>query len=160
MRQWHIGLVAILLAVQPLLGLSAASAAPVEPTLVDPTRGGNGGRIIRVTTLAKDGPGSLKEAVEAKGPRTVVFEVGGAIDLGRETLTISEPYLTIAGQTAPSPGITIIRGGIDLKGHDTIISHIRVMTGADGQPHFSGWEADAFSTVAAHNVIVEKSYSI
>ncbi len=120
-----------------------------------PTQGGTGGRIIRVTTLAKDGPGSLKTAIDAKGPRIIVFEVGGAIDLGRDTLTISEPYLTIAGQTAPSPGITILRGGIDLKGHDVIMSHIRVMTGVDGQAHFSGWEADAFSTVAAHHVIIE-----
>ena len=128
----------------------AAAASPAEPT-----HGGAGGRIIRVTTLAKDGPGSLKEAVEAKGPRVVVFEVGGVIDLGRDTLTISEPFLTIAGQTAPSPGITLIRGGIDLKGHDVILSHVRVMTGADGQPHYSGWEADAFSAVAAHHVIVE-----
>jgi hypothetical protein len=122
---------------------------------VDPTRGGAGGRIIRVTTLAKDGPGSLKAAIDADGPRIVVFEVGGVIDLGRDTLTIEKPFLTIAGQTAPSPGITIIRGGIDLKGHDVILSHLRVMTGADGQGHFSGWEADAFSTVGAFNVIVE-----
>ncbi len=150
MRRLPLGMIAMLMALQPVAGARDAMAAPA-----DPTRGGAGGRIIRVTTLAKDGPGSFKEAVEAKGPRTVVFEVGGAIDLGRETLTISEPYLTIAGQTAPSPGITIIRGGIDLKGHDVIISHLRVMTGADGQPHFSGWEADAFSTVAAHHVVVE-----
>ncbi|WP_229735839.1 pectate lyase family protein [Novosphingobium endophyticum] len=122
---------------------------------VEPTRGGEGGRIIRVTTLAKDGPGSLKAAVEAKGKRIVVFEVGGVIDLERSILTISEPYLTIAGQTAPSPGVTIIRGGIDLKGHDVVISHLRVMTGVDGQPRLSGWEADAFSAVAAHNVVVE-----
>lgn len=140
----------ILLVLQVLAAPVAALAGPVEPT-----RGGAGGRIVRVTTLAKDGPGSLKAAIEEKGPRIVVFEVGGTIDLERSTLTISEPYLTIAGQTAPSPGITIIRGGIDLKGHDTIISHLRVMTGADGQPHWSGWEADAFSTVAAHHVIVE-----
>jgi hypothetical protein len=125
-------------------------AAPLEPT-----RGGEGGRIIRVTTLAKDGPGSLKAAVEAKGKRIVVFEVGGVIDLQRTILNIDEPFLTIAGQTAPSPGITIVRGGIDLKGHDVKISHIRVMTGVDGQAKLSGWEADAFSTVAAHNVIVE-----
>jgi len=130
--------------------VAQASTPPPEPT-----RGGAGGRIIAVTTLAKDGPGSLKAALEAKGPRIVVFEVGGIIDLGRDTLIISEPHLTIAGQTAPSPGITIIRGGIDLKSHDVIISNIRVMTGADGQGHFSGWEADAFSTVGAHNVIVE-----
>jgi pectate lyase len=128
----------------------AASALPS-----DPTQGGDGGRIIRVTTLAKDGPGSLKAAIEAKGKRVVVFEVGGVIDLGRSILDIDEPYLTIAGQTAPSPGITIIRGGIDLKGHDVKISHIRVMTGVDGQAKLSGWEADAFSTVAAHNVVVE-----
>lgn len=121
----------------------------------DPTKGGDGGRIIRVTTLAKDGPGSLKAAVEAKGKRTVVFEVGGVIDLERSVLQIDEPYLTIAGQTAPSPGVTIIRGGLDLKGHDVKISHIRVMTGVDGQPKLSGWEADALSTVAAHHVVVE-----
>lgn len=119
------------------------------------TRGGAGGRIIRVTTLAKEGPGSLREAIDAKGPRIVVFEVGGVIDLGRDVLTISEPFLTIAGQTAPSPGVTLIRAGIDLKTHDVILSHVRVMTGADGQPHYSDWEADAFSTVAAHNIIVE-----
>jgi pectate lyase len=140
--------------VLPILMVASAPAllhaAPLEPT-----RGGEGGRIIRVTTLAKDGPGSLKAAVEAKGKRIVVFEVGGVIDLQRTILNIDEPFLTIAGQTAPSPGITIVRGGIDLKGHDVKISHIRVMTGVDGQAKLSGWEADAFSTVAAHNVIVE-----
>lgn len=144
-------LIGLILAAFQLFALASPSAAaPPEPT-----RGGAGGRIIRVTTLAKDGPGSLKAAIDAEGPRIVVFEVGGVIDLGRDTLTIEHPFLTVAGQTAPSPGITIIRGGIDLKGHDVILSHLRVMTGADGQPHFSGWEADAFSTVAAHNVIVE-----
>ena len=48
-----------------------------------------------------------------RGPRIIVFEVGGVIDLGRRTLMIEAPFLTIAGQTAPSPGITLIRGGID-----------------------------------------------
>lgn len=130
-------------------------AALAEPHPADPTKGGAGGRIIRVTTLAKDGPGSLKEALAAKGARTVVFEVGGVIDLGLESITITEPNLTIAGQTAPSPGITIIKGGIDLKAHDVVVSHLRVMTGADGQARLSGWEADSFSTVASHNVVVE-----
>jgi pectate lyase len=142
---------------QVLLTFAALTLAPGAASALpsDPTQGGDGGRIIRVTTLAKDGPGSLKAAIEAKGKRVVVFEVGGVIDLGRSILDIDEPYLTIAGQTAPSPGITIIRGGIDLKGHDVKISHIRVMTGVDGQAKLSGWEADAFSTVAAHNVVVE-----
>jgi hypothetical protein len=119
------------------------------------TVGGRGGRIIRVTSLAADGPGTLKAAIDAKGPRIVVFEVAGVIDLKRSSLEIKEPYLTIAGQTAPSPGITIIRGGIDLRGHDVIIRHIRVKTGADGQAKRSGWEADSLSTIAAHNVIID-----
>ena len=119
------------------------------------TPGGRGGAIVRVTSLNPDGPGSLREALERKGPRIVVFEVGGVIDLGRTTLTIDQPFLTIAGQTAPSPGITIIRGGIDIKTHDVIMRHIRVHTGVDGQAQRSGWEADAVSTIGARNIIVD-----
>ncbi|GAM04132.1 pectate lyase [Novosphingobium sp. MBES04] len=121
----------------------------------DPTHGGEGGRVVRVTTLAKEGPGSLAAALATKGKRVIVFEVGGVIDLERSVIEMTEPYATIAGQTAPSPGITIVRGGIDLKSHDVILSHLRIMTGVDGQPKLSGWEADAFSTVAAYNVVVE-----
>jgi hypothetical protein len=123
--------------------------------VADPTDGGRGGRIVRVTSLAKDGPGSLAEALAMRGPRVIVFEVGGVIDLERSTLNIRQPDVTIAGQTAPSPGITIMRGGIDVRTHDVIMSHIRVITGADGQPRMSGWEADALSTVAAYNVLIE-----
>lgn len=119
------------------------------------TRGGQGGAIVRVTNLDADGPGSFKAALERKGPRIIVFEVGGVIDLKRTTLTIDQPFLTIAGQTAPSPGITIIRGGIDIKTHDVIMRHIRIHTGVDGQAQRSGWEADAVSTVGARNVIVD-----
>jgi hypothetical protein len=145
-------LIAAIALVLSVLAMPTA-AAPSHPA--DPTVGGAGGRIIRVTSLAKDGPGSLVEALAAKGPRIVVFEVGGVIDFERSTVTITEPFLTVAGQTAPSPGITIVRGGIDLKTHDAMLSHLRVMTGVDGQAHFSGWEADAFSTVAAYNVVIE-----
>jgi pectate lyase len=141
----------------------AGAAAPAPATLAFPgavgwaatTPGGRGGRIVRVTTLAPDGPGSFKAAIEAKGPRIIVFEVGGIIDMGRQTLKISEPYVTIAGQTAPSPGITLIKTGIDVTTHDVVMRHIRVRTGVDGQPKLSGWEADAFSTVGAHHVVVD-----
>lgn len=119
------------------------------------TPGGRGGQIIRVTNLNAEGPGSLHAAINTKGPRIVVFEVAGQIDLAKATLEIKEPYLTLAGQTAPSPGITIIKGGIDVKTHDVVIRHIRVRTGADGEKRMSGWEADAFSTVAARNVIID-----
>ena len=67
----------------------------------DPTRGGAGGLIVRVTSLAKEGPGTLAEALSRKGRRIIVFEVAGAIDLARTTLAITEPYVTVAGQTAP-----------------------------------------------------------
>lgn len=134
---------------------AAATAFPGAQGWAAVTQGGRGGRIIRVTTLNSDGPGSLKAALEAKGPRIVVFEVGGVIDMGLTTWDIKEPYLTIAGQTAPSPGITLIRGGIDVKTHDVIVRHIRIRTGVDGQAKRSGWEADAFSTVGAYNVIVD-----
>lgn len=146
-------------------GLAAAATAaaqapmPAFPGAVGwaaKTPGGRGGKIIRVTNLDADGPGSFKAAVTAKGPRIVVFEVAGIIDFGRAELKITEPYLTIAGQTAPSPGITIIRGGLDVRAHDVIIRHIRVRTGVDGQAKRSGWEADAFSTAgSAHDVIVD-----
>jgi hypothetical protein len=119
------------------------------------TPGGRGGQIIRVTNLGAGGPGSLKAAIEAKGPRIVVFEVGGVIDLKRTVLEVREPYLTIAGQTAPSPGITIIRGGLEIRGHDVIVRHIRIRAGADGQPKRSGWEPDTLNIQSAHRVIVD-----
>ncbi len=149
--------------VAALLIMGALSANPAAAARAFPgavgaaavTPGGRGGEILRVTTLAPDGPGSLKAAIETPGPRIIVFEVGGVIDMGRTTLSIVHPFLTIAGQTAPGPGITLIRTGIDVKTHDVVIRHLRVFTGVDGQPKRSGWEADSFSTVAAQNVIVD-----
>jgi hypothetical protein len=85
----------------------------------------------------------------------VVFEVGGVIDLGGHSLKITEPFLTIAGQTAPSPGITLVRGGIDIHGHDVIIRHIRVRPGEAGHEKKSGWEVDAMGTIGAYQVIVD-----
>ena len=132
-------------------------SAPAIAQIADPTDGGAGGRIIRVSTLDKDGPGSLAEALAAKGPRIVVFEVGGTIDLERSALTVTEPHLTIAGQTAPSPGITIMRGGINVNTHDVIVQHLRVVVGSDGLPKRHGWEVDAFSTRSAHNLLIENN---
>ena len=120
------------------------------------TPGGRGGRIIRVTTLAAEGPGSFREAAEAKGPRIIVFEVGGVIDLEGKTLTIREPFLTIAGQTAPSPGVTFIKGGVDIATHDVIVRHIRVRPGEAGFPKKSGKDFDSISTQGiSYNIIVD-----
>src|SRR5262245_43278347 len=84
------------------------------------TPGGRGGKILRVTTLAANGPGSLLAALEADGPRIVVFEVGGVIDMAQHEIKIAKPFLTVAGQTAPSPGITLIRTGIDVTTNDVV----------------------------------------
>lgn len=119
------------------------------------TPGGRGGEIIRVTNLNSEGPGSLRAAIEAEGPRIVVFEVGGVIDLEMKTLRLRNPYITIAGQTAPSPGITLIRGGMDVGGHDVIIQHIRIRPGSADQGWMSGWDEDGIATVSAYNVIID-----
>ena len=121
------------------------------------TPGGRGGRVIRVTNLNADGPESFARAVGAKGPRIIVFEVGGVIDLDGKSIGIDEPFVTIAGQTAPSPGITFVRGGIGIHTHDVILQHVRVRPGEAGRPKTSGWEIDAIATSGpdAYNVIVD-----
>lgn len=143
----------LLLALAP--ATLGAQAFPGAAGWAAATPGGRGGAILRVTNLRAGGPGSLRAALETRGPRIVVFEVGGVIDMGLTTWTIDEPFLTIAGQTAPSPGITLIRGGIDIRTHDVVVRHLRIRTGASGQARRSGWEADALSTVGAWNVIVD-----
>jgi pectate lyase len=119
------------------------------------TPGGRGGKILRVTTLAASGPGSFAEAIAASGPRIVVFEVGGVVDLDMKELKITEPFLTIAGQTAPQPGITFIKGGLTIATHDVVIRHIRVRPGDGLKPKRSG-DIDAITTVrGARDVIVD-----
>lgn len=119
------------------------------------TPAGRDGRVLKVTNLNRSGPGSFADAVRAKGPRIIVFEVGGVIDLEQHSIGISEPFLTVAGQTAPSPGITLIRGGISIRTHDVLMQHIRVRPGDAGQPKRSGWAPDGVATNAAYNVVID-----
>lgn len=139
----------------PPPGEAALSAFPGALGWAAATPGGRGGAILRVTNLNPDGPGSLRAAIEAEGPRIVVFEVGGVIDLNRRTLRLANPFITIAGQTAPSPGITLIRGGMDITAHDVVIQHIRIRPGSAGQGWMSGWDEDSIATVGAWNVIID-----
>ena len=86
------------------------------------TVGGRGGKAIEVTNLNASGEGSLRAALEAKGPRTVVFRVSGTIDAD---LKISNDFITIAGQTAPGDGIAI-KGTLGINAKNIIIRYIRV----------------------------------
>lgn len=127
-----------------------------QPGWATGTLGGRGGRVVKVTTLAAKGPGSLRAALEAKGPRLVVFEVGGVIDLAGESITLREPFVTVGGQTAPRPGITLIRGELNVATHDVIVQHLMFRPGAWGRTFRSGNDQDGLSTQGgAHHVIVD-----
>ena len=97
-------------------------------------RGGRGGRVIEVTHLEDyaEGqqaiPGSYRAAIEAEGPRTVVFRVSGLIQLKREC-PIRNGYITIAGQTAPGDGICLCNYSAGVATNDVIVRFVRVRVG-------------------------------
>jgi hypothetical protein len=129
--------------------VSAAVSAAAVPTAALPTKagplafpsaqgfgaqatGGRGGAVCVVGSLGKTGPGTLHACLQQKGPRTVVFRVGGTIE---GPLEIPSGDLTIAGQTAPG-GITI-RGGLVCDNvydknncANLIVRHVRFRQGA------------------------------
>jgi hypothetical protein len=141
--------------------LPAAAAPSMERAAIDvkgwaaDTKGGAGGAIVRVTNLNPTGEGSFAAAVATDGARIVVFEVGGVIDLFGSTVRIDKPYITIAGQTAPHPGITLVRGGLSVATHDVIVQHIAVRPGENGKAKKSGWDVDGLSAGGAVNLIVD-----
>jgi len=102
------------------------------------TAGGRGGKVIAVTNLNDSGPGSLRAAVGASGPRTVIFKVSGTIALDSR-IDVTEPRLTIAGQTAPGGGVTlrmnpdadecVDRGTMQISTSDVIIRYLRFRPG-------------------------------
>lgn len=110
------------------LAAGAVAVIPGESSHGIGTPAGRGGAVHRVTNLAADGAGSLKACVDASGPRVCVFEVSGTISLP-DDLTLRNPYLTIAGQTAPSPGITLRGAGILVKTSNVLIQHLHVRPG-------------------------------
>lgn len=90
--------------------------------------GGRGGTVIKVTNLNDSGSGSLRAAVTASGPRTVVFTVSGIINLQND-LYVNNPYITIAGQTSPG-GILVTGRSTIINTHDVVIQHMRFRVGS------------------------------
>ena len=104
---------------------------PVIPNSVGygiTTPAGRGGVIYKVTSLEDAGIGTLRECVEALGPRVCVFETSGVIQLAGE-LKISNPNITIAGQTAPSPGVMLYGAQMVIRTQDVLIQHLGVRLG-------------------------------
>jgi hypothetical protein len=135
---------------------AAANAAPRE-VLAFPgaegagrfATGGRGGAVIKVTNLEDSGPGSLRAAVEAKGPRTVVFDVAGTIPLKRE-LKIANGQITIAGQTAPGGGITLRDHTLVVAADDVVIRFIRSRLGDESKT-----EGDAIWINSGRRIILD-----
>ncbi len=92
------------------------------------TPGGRGGRVFAVTNLNDAGPGSLREACEAEGPRIIVFRVSGLISLA-SPLTVRNPYLTLAGQTAPGDGVCLRNFPFEVATHDVVVRYLRSRLG-------------------------------
>lgn len=114
------------------------------------TTGGRGGFVYIITNLNDSGPGSLRWAVEAQGPRTIVFEVSGTIEL-KSRLNVRDGNLTIAGQTAPGDGITLKNYPLRVIGkNNVIIRFIRVRLG-----DLTNLENEAFEAIKSTNLIVD-----
>ncbi len=135
--------------------------------------GGRGGKVVEVTNLNDSGPGSLRDAVDQPiGPRTIVFNVSGNIKLASR-LVVNQPYITIAGQTAPGEGITISKAPVGLTGNDGVIRFLKVrigggttydgmgLTGANHSiiDHCSiSWTIDeSFSSRGSHNITLQRT---
>jgi len=146
-----------LLAGAAALTLLGGATAAMSQTLAFPgaegagrlSQGGRGGAVIKVTNLEDSGPGSLRAAVEAKGPRTVVFDVAGTIQL-KSDLKISEPRITIAGQTAPGGGITVRDHTLVVAADDVVIRFVRSRLGDESKT-----ESDAIWINKGRRIILD-----
>lgn len=143
---WHLGLIVVSLAAH--LSASDLRAFPTAEGFGAQSKGGRGGMVVQVTNLNDSGPGSLRAAVTMKRPRIVIFRVSGTIEL-KSSLTIGEPYITIAGQSAPGDGICLKNYGFRVAAHNVVVRHLRFRPGDELGPVYKklgkGFSPDAVS---------------
>lgn len=120
------------------------------------TTGGRGGKVIIVTNLNDDGPGSFRHAVTVKEKRIVVFAISGTIHLNSKLNIASD--ITIAGQSAPGGGICIADHPVALNGNNIIIRYIRFRMGDKYQNKGKvdgGGGDDALGGTKRNNIIID-----
>ena len=113
-----------------LMSAAALAQAPAFPGAEGHGRyvtGGRGGRVVHVTNLNDSGTGSFREAVKS-GNSIIVFDVAGVIAL-KSDLKFADD-ITILGQTAPSPGITLRYYTVQ-PGNNNIIRFLRIRRGEE-----------------------------
>lgn len=133
--------------------------APSSPGMDTRAAYGNTGSpaILRVLNTNDSGPNSFRAAAEATGDRVIIFETSGTATLQSDIL-ISSPYCTIAGQTAPSPGFTLRRFGIQILTHDVAISHLRIRKGQVPGDIVCGNNIECYyqnSTINPYNIVID-----
>ena len=114
------------------------------------TFGGRGGKVLTVTNLNDDGPGSFRWACEQGGARIVVFNISGIIRL-KSPIYVRAPYITIAGQTAPGQGVTIAGESFQVDTHDVIVRHMRFRRGETQVTY----REDSFGGNPVGNIIID-----
>lgn len=116
---------AVVLLLLPIIAIAQTKAFPTAYGFAKNATGGRGGSIIHVTSLAESGAGTFRAAMETTGDRIIVFDVGGNITWTGERY-IADGNVTILGQTAPSPGITITGHTLGLRDSNIIMRYLRV----------------------------------
>jgi pectate lyase len=120
------------------------------------TPGGRGGKVIYVTNLNDAGSGSLRDALTQSGPRMVLFKVTGTISLGSD-IEIKQPFMTVAGHTAPGEGVQIRGAQIKISSHDIVMRYLKVRSG-DARNSSSPDERDAIAIndhTEAYNIVID-----
>ncbi|MBX3595017.1 pectate lyase [Sphingomonas sp.] len=119
--------------------------------------GGRGGRVLIVTSLEDDGAGTLRAAVEAVGPRIIVFAVSGTIQL-KKPLVVRAGRVTIAGQSAPGDGVTLRDFPLIVQADDVVIRFIRSRLGDESRTQDDAiWVRDGRRIILDH---VSASWSV